>query len=81
MLQVSVRFSPEQVKAMPAGAFAALQQEIERRLTPLYPSLWLNVSKGSQSSLSVSGARNDRERADVMEALEAIWLDDSWLPL
>ncbi|MHC9358462.1 DinI-like family protein [Enterobacter ludwigii] len=41
----------------------------------------VNVSKGSQSSLSVSGARNDREKADVMEALEAIWLDDSWLPL
>ncbi|MDH1321443.1 DinI family protein, partial [Enterobacter bugandensis] len=80
MLQVSVRFSPEQVKAMPAGAFAALQQEIERRLTPHYPSLWLNVSKGSQSSLDVSGARSDREKADVMETLEAIWQDDSWLP-
>lgn len=50
MLQVSVRFSPEQVKAIPANAFAALQQEIERRLTPQFPSLWLNLSTGSQSS-------------------------------
>ena len=43
MLQVRVRFSPEQVKAMPGGTFAALQQEIERRLTPQHPKLWLNV--------------------------------------
>ncbi|HBR9837528.1 TPA: DinI family protein, partial [Klebsiella pneumoniae] len=40
MLQISVRFSPEQVKAMRSGTFAALQQEIERRLTPRYPHLW-----------------------------------------
>lgn len=80
MLQVTVRFSPEQVKAMPVGTFAALQQEIERRLTPQHPTLWLNVGKGSQSSLDVSGARNDREKASVMETLEAIWQDDSWLP-
>lgn len=33
MLQVSVRYSPEQVKGMPDGTFSALQQEIERRLT------------------------------------------------
>ncbi len=46
MLQVSVRFSPEQVKAMPAGAFAALQQEIERRLTPHYPSLVAQRQQG-----------------------------------
>lgn len=30
MLQISVRFSPEQVKAMRSGTFAALQQEIDR---------------------------------------------------
>lgn len=80
MLQISVRFSPAQVKAMPTGTFAALQQEIERRLTPQHPTLWLNICKGSESSLNVSGARNDREKADVMETLEAIWQDDSWLP-
>lgn len=80
MLQISVRFSPAQVKAMPTGTFAALQQEIERRLTPQHPKLWLNIGKGSDSSFNVSGARNDREKADVMETLEAIWQDDSWLP-
>ena len=79
MLQISVRFSPAQVKAMPAGTFAALQQEIERRLMPQHPKLWLNVSKGSQSNLDVSGTRSDREKASVMETLEAIWQDDSWL--
>ncbi|PUH22635.1 DinI-like family protein [Klebsiella pneumoniae] len=80
MLQISVRFSPEQVKAMRSGTFAALQQEIERRLTPRYPHLWLNIGKSSQTALDVSGARSDQEKSDSMNTLEAIWQDDTWLP-
>ena len=80
MLQISVRFSPEQVKAMRSGTFAALQQEIERCLTPRYPHLWLNIGKSSQTALDVSGARSDKEKSDIMNTLEAIWQDDTWLP-
>jgi DNA-damage-inducible protein I len=78
MLQISVRFSPEQVKAMRSGTFAALQQEIERRLTPRYPQLWLNIGKSSQTALDVT--RSDKEKSDIMNTLEAIWQDDTWLP-
>ncbi|HBR9339755.1 TPA: DinI-like family protein [Klebsiella pneumoniae] len=67
MLQISVRFSPEQVKAMRSGTFAALQQEIERRLTPRYPQLWLNIGKSSQTALDVSGARSDKEKSDIIK--------------
>jgi DNA-damage-inducible protein I len=45
MLQITVRFSPEQVKAMRSGTFAALQQEIEHRLATHYPELWLSIGK------------------------------------
>jgi DNA-damage-inducible protein I len=60
MLQISVRF-PRAGKAMRSGTFAALQQEIERRLTPRYPQLWLNIGKSSQTALDVSGARTTRK--------------------
>jgi DNA-damage-inducible protein I len=62
MLQITVRFSPEQVKAMRSGTFAALQQEIEHRLATHYPELWLSIGKSTRSELSVTGARNDREK-------------------
>jgi DNA-damage-inducible protein I len=61
---------------MRSGTFAALQQEIERRLTPRYPQLWLNIGKSSQTALDVSGARSDKEKSDIMNTLEAIWQDD-----
>ena len=80
MLQITVRFSPEQVKAMRSGTFAALQQEIEHRLATHYPELWLSMGKSTRSELSVTGARNDREKDAIMETLEAIWQDDAWLP-
>ena len=80
MLQISVRFSPEQVKAMRSGTFAALQQEIERRLTPRYPQLWLNIGKSSQTALDVGGARGVKVLSDILNPLEAIWQDDTWLP-
>lgn len=54
--------------------------EIERRLTPRYPQLWLNIGKSSQTALDVSGARSDKEKSDIMNTLEAIWQDDTWLP-
>ncbi|HBY2509271.1 TPA: DinI family protein, partial [Klebsiella pneumoniae] len=36
--------------------------------------------KSTRSELSVTGARNDREKDAIMETLEAIWQDDAWLP-
>ena len=44
------------------------------------PQLWLNIGKSSQTALDVSGARSDKEKSDIMNTLEAIWQDDTWLP-
>ncbi|QJN95216.1 DinI-like family protein (plasmid) [Klebsiella pneumoniae] len=63
-----------------AASSLTLQQCLERRLTPRYPQLWLNIGKSSQTALDVSGARSDKEKSDIMNTLEAIWQDDTWLP-
>ncbi|HID1016518.1 DinI-like family protein [Klebsiella quasipneumoniae subsp. similipneumoniae] len=40
----------------------------------------MNIGKSSQTALDVSGARSDQEKSDIMNTLEAIWQDGTWLP-
>ncbi|EBH0780576.1 DinI family protein [Salmonella enterica] len=80
MLRIEILFDRETTKNMKAGTLQALRGEIERRLCATHPEIWLRIDKSSQTSLAVSGTRNDREKENVMETLEAIWQDDSWLP-
>ncbi|EER1220333.1 DinI family protein, partial [Escherichia coli] len=54
--------------------------EIERRLKPHYPEIWLRIDQGSAPSVSVTGARNDKDKERILSLLEEIWQDDSWLP-
>ncbi|EJI6540878.1 DinI-like family protein [Salmonella enterica] len=63
---------------MKAGTLQTLREDIERRLCAAHPEIWLRIDKNS--SLMVSGTRNDREKENVIETLEAIWQDDNWLP-
>ncbi|EEN9363856.1 DinI family protein [Salmonella enterica] len=80
MLRIEILFDRETTKNMKAGTLQALRSEIERRLSAAHPEIWLRIDKSSQTSLVVSGTRNDREKENVMETLEAIWQDDNWLP-
>lgn len=80
MLRIEILFDRETTKNMKAGTLQALRGEIERRLCAAHPEIWLRIDKSSQTSLMVSGTRNDREKENVMETLEAIWQDDNWLP-
>lgn len=61
---------------MKAGTLQALREEIERRVCAAHPEIWLRIDKSSQISLMVSGTRNDREKENVIETLEAIWQYD-----
>ena len=79
-LRIEILFDQVTVKSMKAGTLQARYHEIERRLPGDWPEIWLRIDKSSQTSLSVSGTRNDQEKARVMEALEAIWQDDAWVP-
>lgn len=40
----------------------------------------LRIDQGSAPSVSVTGARNDKDKERIMSLLEEIWQDDSWLP-
>lgn len=80
MLRIEILFDRNQTKSMKNGTLAALRGEIERRLTPSHPEIWLRIDKSTSASLSVSGTCSDRDREKVMETLEEIWQDDSWLP-
>ncbi|EDZ3737707.1 DinI-like family protein [Salmonella enterica] len=80
MLRIEILFDRETTKNMKVGTLQALRGEIERRLSAAHPEIWLRIDKSSQTSLVVSGTRNDREKENVMETLEAIWQDDNWLP-
>ncbi|MBW0683172.1 DinI-like family protein, partial [Escherichia coli] len=42
--------------------------------------IWLRIDQGSAPSLSVTGARNDKDKERILSLLEEIWQDDSWLP-
>ncbi|EHE6020012.1 DinI family protein [Salmonella enterica] len=80
MLRIEILFDRETAKNMKAGTLQALRGEIEHRLSSTHPEIWLRIEKSSQSSLTVSGTRNDREKERVLETLESIWQDDNWLP-
>ena len=47
---------------------------------PHYPEIWLRIDQGSAPSVSVTGARNDKDKERILSLLEEIWQDDSWLP-
>ncbi|WP_241215753.1 DinI-like family protein [Escherichia coli] len=49
-------------------------------LKPHYPEIWLRIDQGSAPSVSVTGARNDKDKERILSLLEEIWQDDSWLP-
>ncbi|HIG8223251.1 TPA: DinI-like family protein [Escherichia coli] len=40
----------------------------------------LHIDQGSAPSVSVTGARNDKDKERILSLLEEIWQDDSWLP-
>ncbi|WP_248699762.1 DinI-like family protein [Escherichia coli] len=44
------------------------------------PTICNSADQGSAPSVSVTGARNDKDKERILSLLEEIWQDDSWLP-
>ncbi|WP_318356277.1 DinI-like family protein [Enterobacter sp.] len=57
----------------------ALESELYRNLQPLYPKTAIRIRKGSANGIELSGLRVDEEKKQVMEILQHVWEDDSWL--
>ncbi|HBY4596132.1 TPA: DinI family protein [Klebsiella pneumoniae] len=57
----------------------ALETELYRNLTPLYPKMAIRIRKGSANGIELTGLKLDEEKQRVMEIMQQVWEDDSWL--
>ena len=57
----------------------ALEAELYRNLRPLYPKTAIRIRKGSSNSIELSGVKLDDDKERVMEILQHVWEDDSWM--
>lgn len=57
----------------------ALEAELYRNLRPLYPKTAISIRKGSANGIELSGVNLDDDKKRVMEILQHVWEDDSWM--
>ncbi|KJP83277.1 DinI family protein [Enterobacter roggenkampii] len=57
----------------------AIESELYQNLRPLYPKTEIRIRKGSANGLELSGLKLDEDKKRVMEILQQVWEDDSWL--
>lgn len=53
--------------------------ELYRNLRPLYPKTAIRIRKGSANGVELSGLKLDEGKKRVMEIMQQVWEDDSWL--
>lgn len=70
MIRIEILFDRQSTKNLKSGTLQALQNEIEQRLKPHYPEIWLRIDQGSAPSVSVTGARNDKDKERILSLLE-----------
>jgi DNA-damage-inducible protein I len=56
----------------------ALECELLKNLHPQYPKMAIRIRKGSANGIELSGIRQDDDKKNVMDILQAVWQDDSW---
>ncbi|EBS2329325.1 DinI family protein [Salmonella enterica subsp. enterica serovar Telelkebir] len=57
----------------------ALESELYCNLRPLYPKTAIRIRKGSANGVELSGLKLDEDEKRVMEIMQQVWEDDSWL--
>lgn len=57
----------------------ALESELYRHLRPIYPETAIRIRKGGANGVEVTGIKQDDEKKRVMEILQQVWEDDSWI--
>lgn len=56
-----------------------LESELYRNLRPIYPKTVIRIRKGSANGLELIGLKLDEEKKRVMEILQKVWDDVSWM--
>lgn len=57
----------------------ALESELYLKLRPLYPKTVIRIRKGNANGVELSGVKLDEDKKQVMEIMQNVWEDDSWL--
>ncbi|WP_254891658.1 DinI-like family protein [Cronobacter sakazakii] len=57
----------------------ALESELYRNLRPLYPKTAIRIRKGCANGVELSGLKLDEDKKRLMEIMQLVWKDDSWL--
>lgn len=57
----------------------ALEVELYRNLQPIFPKTAICIRKGSENGVKLSGLKLDENKKCVMEIMQLVWEDDSWL--
>ncbi|MBE4894870.1 MULTISPECIES: DinI-like family protein [Enterobacter cloacae complex] len=57
----------------------ALEAELYRNLQSIYPKTAIRFRKGSANGVELSGLKLDEDKKRVMEIMQQVWEDDSWL--
>lgn len=70
MINKEQKISPE--------ILSALEAELYKNFLPIYPDTSIRIRKGSANGVVLSGVRQDDDKKDVMDILQAVWEDDSW---
>lgn len=56
----------------------ALEAELYRNFLPIYPDASIRIREGAANGVVLSGVRQDDDKKNVMDILQAVWEDDSW---
>ena len=76
-MRVAIMIDKEQ--KINQSTLEALEAELYRNLRPMYPKTAIRIRKGSANGIELSGVKYDDEKKRVMEILQNVWEDDSWL--
>ncbi|HGY4333600.1 DinI family protein [Klebsiella pneumoniae] len=76
-MRVEIMIDKEQT--ISPATLVALENELYRNLCPLYPKTTIRIRKGSANGIELSGLKLDEDKKRVMEIMQQVWEDDSWL--
>ncbi|MDC9588186.1 DinI-like family protein [Xenorhabdus sp. XENO-10] len=61
------------------SVMSSLESELKKRILPHYPDTNFRIAASSSTSVRVTGTKKSSEYDHIMELIQEVWEDDSWL--
>ncbi|MBI6550074.1 DinI-like family protein [Xenorhabdus lircayensis] len=61
------------------AVMSALENELKKRILPHYPDTHFRIGTSSSTLVRVTGTKKSSEHDHMMELIQNVWEDDSWL--